>query len=129
MKLRQDLALLVLRIFSGFIIMQFGLAKVVGGKYLMARIGSSMKIFGLGSGFIFWGWAATLSELVGGSLLMVGFCTRLASAFLFFTMLVATLLSLKLGTYFAGVALPLEMAGAFLALMFSGPGRFSLDGK
>jgi putative oxidoreductase len=89
-------------------------------------------------------WAAALAELVGGLLLALGLLTRVASAFAAFTMFVAAFIRHKLlqqTLAFFGIspvsAEVLEGWGnperaavyllIFLALVFLGGGKYSLD--
>ena len=69
---------------------------------------------------------ATAAESLGALLLMVGFLTRPSAVALTFTMLVAGLIRHG-GDPWAKKELALLFACAFGALIFTGPGAFSLD--
>ncbi len=93
---------------------------------------------------IVFAWAATIAELVGGSLIVLGLLTRMAAGFAAFTMFVAAFLRHRLAQQtlaFFGInpvsAEVLESWGnperaalyllIFVALALMGGGRFSLD--
>lgn len=90
------------------------------------------------------GWAAAIAELVGGFFIALGLLTRVASFFAAFTMATAAFLRHRLAqqslAFFGLTEIPedvLESWGdperaavyllVFLALIFLGGGRFSLD--
>jgi putative oxidoreductase len=90
------------------------------------------------------GWAAAMTELVGGFFIALGLLTRLASFFAAFTMASAAFLRHRLAeqslAFFGLMEIPedvLESYGdperaavyllVFVALIFLGSGRFSLD--
>jgi putative oxidoreductase len=139
-----DAALFILRL-SGF-----GLALAHGWQKVERFLGGESASFIEGVaklGFPYpevFAWAATLAELMGGSLIALGLLTRVAAGFAAFTMFVAAFLRHHLAQQtlaFFGVtpvaADVLESWGnperaalyllIFLALMLLGGGRFSLD--
>ena len=80
----------------------------------------------------FWGFMAAFSEGIGGLLLIVGLLVRPAAAMLVFTMFVAALMHMNLppensASGLKGAKYAIEMGIVFLALVFTGAGRFSLD--
>jgi putative oxidoreductase len=125
-----DAALLVLRLAAGTAGVLHGSQKLFG-----AFDGPGMK------GFIGWlgtlgvpmpqasGWAAALSEFVGGVLVLVGLFPRLGALFFMGTMLVAWATAHHF-KYFApeGGELPLNLAAMLLAIVLAGGGRFSVTG-
>jgi len=74
----------------------------------------------------FFGWAAILSELIGGLLLAFGLFTRLAAAFVLVTLAVAAL-HVHASDPFGKKELALAYVLVALATLVAGPGRFSLD--
>ena len=71
-------------------------------------------------------WAAALSEFAGGLLLALGLLTRPAAAALVSTMLVAFFLA-HAGDPFGDREMAFIYGVGFLALLFAGGGRYSLD--
>ena len=78
-------------------------------------------------------FVVTFVELVGGILLVVGLFSRLAALLLTINLVVAILL-VKVGVGFlspqsggVGAELDLALIAGFLAVLFAGPGRISLD--
>lgn len=116
---------LLVRLFVGYFFLVTGVAKVRNLEAMAER-------------FAEWGiplpaFSAALSgwtELVGGALLVVGLLTRLASIPLFVNMVVAiatvNLRRVESLDEFVELAEPLY-ALVFLWLVFTGPGRISLD--
>lgn len=74
------------------------------------------------------GWAAILSELVGGLLLAVGLATRAAAGFVLVTLAVAAFY-VHWGDPFGRKELALAYVLVALAVLVAGPGRFSLDAR
>jgi putative oxidoreductase len=129
----QDVLLLIFRIVAAWLFLVYGWDKInnLGGfqGYLTALGFSSMVPF--------WAYVGALIELVGAILLIVGFQTRLAAAFLALYVIVATVIAHRYWSY------PPEMMGAqashfykntaiiggLLVLFVAGPGRYSVDGS
>jgi len=120
--------LLIMRIGVGipFIILH-GWPKVIAGADRWIGLGER---FGMVTGFeffpVFWGFMAAFSEFLGGILLTVGWLTRPACFFLFFTMLIATIWHILDGS---GYSHSLKMLAVFAGLFFIGPGKYSIDKK
>ncbi|MFN2460577.1 MAG: DoxX family protein [Candidatus Velthaea sp.] len=78
--------------------------------------------------------AAAFAEFVGGVVLVLGICTSIAAFFIAVDMFVALFLAeLPRGAAFSGPGHTYEPALLYLvvsaALVFAGPGRFSLDAR
>lgn len=123
-----DIGILVLRLVIGtafaFI---YGLMKIQGGVQLWEGIGNSMSNLGISFAPVFWGFLAALTEFAGGIFLILGLFTRTTSAFLVFVMFVATIHHLSNLDPWYAVFNPLNMMAVFIALIFSGAGKYSLD--
>lgn len=127
----KDLGLLILRAGIGLMFALHGIPKLLGGPATWEGLAQSGLPF-LPAGIIAmaFGFAAMASELVGGLLLAMGRCHRLACLALAATMAVA--LSTKLGavtsiTDFAKVAgWPLELLIVLIGLLMTGPGRYTV---
>ncbi len=124
----REVGLLILRVGIGIAFMFHGVPKLIGGPELWAKVGSAMSAIGLGfTPPTFFGLMAALSEAGGGLLLALGLFARPASAFMFFTMFVATAMHIHGGQDYTVYSHPLKMAIVFASLILIGPGRFSLD--
>ncbi len=124
---RIHVALALLRIGIGAMFIFHGLPKLFGGPALWAQLGQAMNHVGIGFAPTFWGLAAALAEALGGFALILGLGTRLASAALLFTMIIASLLHLANGEGFNGASHAIEDGIVFLALLICGAGRHSID--
>jgi putative oxidoreductase len=124
----RDFGLLLLRLgLGGMLVFVHGWPKMVGGPEKWRQLGGAMKNLGVHFAPEMWGCLAALSEFGGGILLILGLFFRPACGALAFTMAVATTLHMKTdGTLFAA-SHAIEIGIVFIALLFIGPGRFSLD--
>ncbi len=126
----RDFGLLILRLGLGGMFLVFhGWPKMAAGPARWADLGGAMEAFGITFLPAFWGFMAALAETLGALLLAIGFLTRPALFFLFITMIVATAMHLNRGDGLGGSTYPIEIGIVFLALIFIGPGRFSVDAK
>ncbi len=125
----RDLGLLLMRAGLGISFMFHGWPKLAGGAEKWEKVGSAMAVFGIEFGHTAFGLAASVSELLGGLLLVLGLMTRPALVTLIFTMFVATIMHIANDHDFVKISHPLEVGFAFLGLLFVGPGKFSLDKK
>jgi putative oxidoreductase len=78
---------------------------------------------------LFWAWAVTLTELVGGGLLAIGYLTRLAALPIFIFLLTAVFYHMRNGFYWneGGFEYPLMWAVVTLVFIVKGGGRASVD--
>lgn len=123
----RDLGLLMLRLGVGLTFSYvYGFPKLLAGTAMWEQLGGAMAHFGITFWPVFWGLMASLSEGVGGVLLVLGIGTRTAAAFMAFTMMVAATHHISAGDPLHMVS-PAVLAGTvFLSLLFSGSGRFAL---
>lgn len=141
----KDIALLVLRL-SGL-----GLAFAHGwpkfSRFIAGQGGPFFEgVEALGFPFpVFFGWAAAISELVGGFAITLGLVTRVSALFAGFTVFVAAFgrhrLLQHILVFFGLMSAPEDVVDSWgnperaalfwlicVALVFMGGGRFSLDG-
>lgn len=122
-----DAGLLVLRLGMGLMFVAHGWPKMLGGPEKWEKLGGAMEHLGIGFAPVFWGLMAALSEFLGGVLVALGLGTRVASAFLAFTMVVAATMHLRQGDGFQDASHAIEAGFVFVALALTGAGRFSVD--
>ncbi len=124
-----QIALFLIRVNFGLIYIMHGLPKIFGGPERWEALGGAMGNVGLGFAPTFWGFLASLAEFGGGVLLVFGLLTRPAAALMAFTMLIATLMHMTAGDPIGSVLHPLKGLVVFVALLYSGPGRWAVDNK
>lgn len=123
-----DAGTLFLRIGIGFaFIFVHGWGKIFGGPELWAKLGGSMANLGITFAPTFWGFMAAAAEFGGGILILFGLFTRPAAAFMAFTMLVAFIQHTSKLDPWNRVIYPMEMFAVFMALLFIGAGKYSID--
>jgi putative oxidoreductase len=123
----RDAALLLLRLtFGSFFIYVHGWPKLAGGLAKWKALGGAMKHFGITFWPGFWGFMAAFSESIGVALLILGLAFRPSCLLLVITMTVAAMSDYRAhGLGEASHAL--ELALVFAALIFIGPGKYSID--
>jgi putative oxidoreductase len=124
-----DFGLLVLRLVLGGIFVGHGLRHLFGlfhGTGFTALV-DFIRVSGYTDPHVL-AWIAGITELVGGALVVIGLFTPLASAALLGLLANVVFLQYHHG-FFApgGVELEVALGGAAFALLFTGPGRVSLD--
>ncbi len=129
----QGWGLLALRVPVGIIFLAHGAQKLFGwfGGYGLEGTGGFFATLGLEPGY-FLALLAGSAEFFGGLALVIGFLVRPAAAALAFTMLVAIFAVHFEGGLFLsnnGYEFALALLAASLALLFSGAGRMSVDGR
>lgn len=123
----KDFGLLVMRLGLGLAFVVHGSAKMFGGMEMWNQVGAAMGNFGMAHYHYIWGFLAAFAEFGGGILLILGFLTRPAAIMMCFTMAVATTMHVLKGDPFQVYSHALELGVVFFALIFVGPGRFSID--
>jgi len=129
---QRDFGLFVLRVVIGGTYVFFGFAKISTGPQAWTQLGGAVSLVGLGSGHLYWGLAATLTELLGGALLVLGLFVRPAALALLLTMALAAAVrwqAVKWGTVetVSGFFYPLSMAAVMFGLTFLGGGKYGLQ--
>jgi putative oxidoreductase len=125
----KDFGLLLMRAGIGVLFMIYGYPKLLGGPTMWTQIGGAMKNIGVDFYPVFWGLMAAITETFGGFLLVLGLAFRPVNLLLAFTMLIAGLYHYKAGDGFQGASHAIEAGIVFLALVFIGPGKYSVDKK
>lgn len=124
----RDAGLLFIRLGIGFaFIFVHGWGKISGGPELWGKIGGSMANIGITFAPVFWGFMAAISEFGGGIMLVLGLFTRSTSAFMAFTMFVAFIQHTSKLDPWSKAIYPTEMFAVFMALIFLGAGKYSID--
>lgn len=124
----RDFGLLLIRLGIGIAFtLVHGWGKFFGGPERWLKLGEAMGNLGITFMPVFWGFMAALTEFGGGVLLILGLFTRTTSAFMAFTMFVATVMHLSKLDPWNKVIYPIEMLAVFLGLIFLGAGKYSLD--
>lgn len=125
----RNTGLLILRIGLGVMMMVHGLPKIMGGPAGWEGLGGSMKVVGINFLPTVWGFLAAVSEGLGGFLLILGLFFRPVNMMLVFTMIIAALVHFGKGDGLSGASHAIELGIVFLALIFIGPGKYSIDKK
>jgi putative oxidoreductase len=123
----RDIALLILRVGIGVsFVFVYGWGKISGGTDAWTGLGQNMAAFGITFYPVVWGFLGAFAEFAGGICLMLGLFLRPALVLLLGTMTVAATGHIT-GAIDGGPWHAIEMATVFLALMITGPGRYSID--
>lgn len=121
--------LLILRIGIGITIFFHGLPKIMGGPERWEMLGGTMSNLGINFAPMFWGFMAAFAETVGGILFALGLFFRPAAFLLVGTMIVALAMHFSQGDDFMKYGHALDLLIVFVAALFTGPGKYSLDAK
>ncbi len=124
-----SIGLLLLRLFVGLGLAAHGYTKFFG-EHGIAGFAGFLKSLGVPSPETM-AYVSAGTELVGGVLVAIGLLTRLASVPLAFNMFVAVI-TVHRASYFItnnppGMEYALNLGVVFLALVFTGPGIYSVD--
>lgn len=126
-----DLAILVLRLVLGVVFIVHGGQKLfgwMGGSGVKGVKGMMISLGCANPGLL--AWMATLSEIGGGLLVLIGLLTPLAGALIISTMIVAIYTVHFKNGFLAGnrgYEYNLSLSAMALALVLTGAGRFSID--
>lgn len=124
----RDVGLLFIRIGVGIsFTFTYGLMKIQGGTEMWQQIGAAMSNVGITFAPVLWGFLASASEFFGGILMLLGLFTRTTAAFMAFTMLMAFVHHIKAMDPWAFAMHPMELFAVFMAMIFLGAGKYSLD--
>ncbi|MGX5818135.1 DoxX family protein [Chitinophaga lutea] len=123
----RELGFLILRVGIGILFFFFGWQKLAGGEPVWTAVGGSMGFLGISAWPTFWGFLASVSEFLGGLLLIFGLWTRLAGLALALTMIVAVILKINVGNGMVDVTSPLTMLIVNVFFFLHGGGAYSAD--
>lgn len=122
-----DLGLLVLRVGIGIIFIFHGYPKLLGGIETWTQVGSAMSMIGINFAPAFWGFMAAFAETIGGVFIILGLLHRPVALMLTFTMIVAVVMHVTGGDPFGIYSNALKALVIFVALVITGPGKYSID--
>jgi putative oxidoreductase len=128
----RDAGLLFLRITLGALFLwAHGWVKLTGGTAGWHEIGGAMREFGITFWLTFWGFLATMAETAGIALFMIGFAFRPACLLIVASMAVAGLHDWHGHKHVIDAVQAAshawELGLVFLAMIFIGPGKYSVD--
>jgi putative oxidoreductase len=123
----QHLGFTLIRVSFGIIFAISGYNKVMSGNAHLTQLGSAMGLFGITWGYLFWGYMAAFSELVGGITIALGFCTRLASLPLAWLLIVAIRLHVSKGDPFMKWSFACMCLCIVISFVIAGSGIHSVD--
>ena len=124
----RDAGILMMRLGIGIAFaFTYGLMKILGGVEMWNGIGMTMSNVGITFAPVVWGFLASISEFGGGILLILGLFTRTAAFFMAVTMILASVHHLKALDPWHLAILPMELFSVFMALVFIGAGKYSID--
>lgn len=123
-----NIGLLVLRLALGGFFVTHGLDKLFGWftDMGMARTEQLLVGFGFTEPKIL-AWVLAVSETAGGALLVLGLFTPAAAAAVLGVMVNAIVVKSEWNLFLGDVELEMMFAAAAFALLFTGPGRISVD--
>jgi putative oxidoreductase len=123
----RDAALLFLRVTLGCeYIYVHGWPKLAGGVHRWREVGANMRYVGIHFWPVFWGFMAAFSETIGMALLLIGLFFRPSCVLLIITLVVAAMTDYHKGGL-SGSSHALELCLFFIAFIFIGPGKYSVD--
>ncbi|TWH47731.1 DoxX family protein [Sporomusa sp. KB1] len=123
----QDIGLLLFRLGIGGMFMWHGFPKIFGGIEKWTALGKTMGTFGIDFAPAFWGFMSGFTEFFGGLLIVLGLFYRLAALLLVVNLGVAFTSQMVDGKGLMKASQSLEDGFSFLAALFVGPGKYSLD--
>lgn len=124
---KPNFGLLMIRVSVGVMFMTLGGQKLMGSVKDLEEIGKAIEVLGVTQYHLFFGIVVSLAEAVGGFLIALGLQFRITATFMMFTMLVGVLYLHNSGADFIRVTRPFELMAVFLGLLFTGPGKYSVD--
>lgn len=122
----RDVGLLLLRVGAGlYMAIDHGWGKIAGGPERWTNLGGAVELIGIEFLPTFWGFMSGFTEFVCALLVVVGLLTRPALILLVLNMAMATTRHIVTGQ--GSPELAAIYGIIFLALLLTGPGRYSFD--
>ena len=118
-----------MRVGLGIAMTLHGYPKIIGGPHKWAELGAAAGAMGIHFLPVFFGFMASVSEFIGGILIILGLSFRFACLFICAVMAVAMTGEIKGGGSFNDYSHALELLIVFASLFIIGPGRYSVDKK
>lgn len=115
---RPNLGILILRIAVGLIFIYSGYMK-------LSDMSMTVQFFGMIGFGAFWAWVVSLTELVAGIAMVIGFGTQIAGLLLFITMTVATIKMFGQAGFMGSLG-PIMLGISSLSIALSGCGKHSV---
>jgi putative oxidoreductase len=125
----KDTGLLILRIGLGIMFIMHGYPKLFGGPEKWEAVGGAMRNIHVTAFPVIWGFLAGITETFGGFMLLLGLAFRPVCIALTFMMIIAALSHISRGRGIMEASHAIEAAFVFFALIFIGPGKYSVDKK
>lgn len=122
-----EYTLCFVRIAIGLLTIGHGIPKIIGGPDVWLTVGTPISLIGIHFLPTAWGLLAGCAEALGGLAFVLGLGTRLAALPLSFMMVVAFIMHWHNGDPYNVYSFALTMLVIFIAFLFIGSGRFSLD--
>jgi len=127
----ERLAVLILRLFLGFVFVMHGSQKLLGafGGSGVPGFAGQLAKYGI-EPHLLWAWVVAITEFVGGICIFFGFLTRFWAAGLVIDMTVAVVKVHLVNGFFwtkGGFEFVLTLGIIALVLLMTGPGSLSMD--
>ncbi len=125
------MAVLILRLFLGFVFVMHGSQKLLGafGGSGVPGFAGQLAKYGI-EPHLLWAWVVAITEFVGGICIFFGFLTRFWAAGLVIDMTVAVVKVHLVNGFFwsnRGFEFVLTLGVIALVLLMTGPGSLSMD--
>lgn len=122
----RETGLLIMRVSLGVLFIILTGPVLLAGPSRWANFGSGIRALGLHSHFQFWGFLGATFGCLGGALMIFGLFFRPGILLVLAITIVHLLGALDGGTLRGNIA-AVELALVLLALLFVGPGKYSVD--
>lgn len=124
---KNEIAWCFMRVGIGLIMFGHGIPKLINGIEMWENLGMFVHPLGIYFMPTLWGFLGACTEFFGGLMLASGFLTRVASLALSIMMFVAFVWHMDRGDNFGLAGHPLALLFVFIAIIFIGGGKYSLD--